>query len=492
MKKKKVVIIGSGIGGLATAALLGQKGYKVTVLEKNSTIGGRASVWKEKGFTFDLGPSWYLMPDVFEKYFALFGKKPKDLLKLHHLDPHYRVFFGKKDFVDMQKDISKNLKLFDSMEPGVSERIKTYLGMAEVQYTAAMKHILYNNFSSVKDFLSPDIAREGRKLNVFENLDHYVSRFTNNQRVKQILEYTIVFLGGSPKNTPAFYSIMSHIDFTLGVFYPMGGIYKIIEALEKLCIENGVIIKTNQEVVEIITQNKSAKGVRTKTKTYDADIVISNADYPFTETQLLAKDAQSYSESYWKKKTIAPSAFLLYLGVKGKIKNLQHHNLFFANNWEEHFEQIFKDPQWPDKPSYYVCAPSKTDPSAAPKGDENIFVLVPVPSGLDDNDTIRAAYSEKILTHLEDLLGENFVDRIVVKKIFSHRDFTERYNSYKGTALGLAHTLTQTALFRPRIKSKKVNNLYYVGQYTQPGIGMPMCLISAEIVTKEVQKHHAE
>jgi phytoene desaturase len=491
MKAKKVIIIGGGIGGLATAALLGKEGYSVTLLEKNETLGGRASTWKEKGFTFDLGPSWYLMPDVFEKYFAYFGKKPKDLLTLHHLDPHYRVFFGKEDFVDMKKSMKKNLELFDAMEPGVSARIKAYLATAEVQYSAAMKYILYNNFSSIKDFLSPDIAREGRKLNVFENLDHYVSRFTTNERVKQILEYTIVFLGGSPKNTPAFYSIMSHIDFTLGVFYPMGGIYEIVKALEKLCKENGVTLKTNQEVLEILTENKQAKQVRTKTKTYDADIVISNADYPFTETQLLPKESQTYPESYWKKKTVAPSAFLLYLGVKGKIKNLQHHNLFFANNWEEHFEQIFKDPQWPDKPSYYVCAPSKTDPSMAPKGDENIFVLVPVPSGLEDTDKVRNAYANKVLKHLEGLLGEKFVDRIVVKRIFSHRDFTERYNAYKGTALGLAHTLTQTALFRPRIKSKKLQNMYYVGQYTQPGIGMPMCLISAEIVTKEVQKDHA-
>jgi 1-hydroxy-2-isopentenylcarotenoid 3,4-desaturase len=488
MKTKHVLIIGGGIGGLATAALLGKQGYKVTVLEKNEAIGGRASVWKSKGFTFDLGPSWYLMPDVFEKYFALFGRKPNELFQLHHLDPHYRVYFGKKDFVDIKKSISKNLDLFDSLEPGVSERIKTYLTTAETQYNAAIKYILYNNYSSIKDFLSHDLAREGRKLNIFENLDHYVSRFTTSERVKQILEYTIVFLGGSPKNTPAFYSIMSHIDFKLGVFYPMGGVYQIVKALEKLCRENGVIIKTNQEVTEIVVDGKVAKQVKTINATYDADIVISNADYPFTETMLLPKEARTYPESYWQKKTIAPSAFLIYLGVKGKIKNLKHHNLFFANNWEEHFEQIFKDPQWPEKPSYYVCSPSKTDPSVAPKDDENLFVLVPVPAGIEDTDAIRKSYADKILSHLEGLLDENFVDRIVVKKVFSQRDFIERYNAYKGTALGLAHTLTQTALFRPRMRSKKVQNLFYVGQYTQPGIGMPMCMISAEIIAKEIKK----
>lgn len=491
MRQKKVTIIGGGIGGLATAALLGKQGYTVTLLEKNDKIGGRASVWKEKGFTFDLGPSWYLMPDVFERYFALFDKKPKDFLKLHHLDPHYRVFFDKNDYVDLQKDMKANLALFNTLEPGVSSQIQQYLSVAQTQYNAAIQHILYKNFASVTDFLSPAIAKEGSKLNVFENLDHYVSRFTTSERVKQILEYTIVFLGGSPKNTPAFYSIMSHIDFTLGVFYPMGGIYTIVQALEKLCKEYGVAIKTNEEVQQIIVENNTVTAVRTKRKTYKTDIVISNADYPYTEMHLLPKEAQTYDERYWKKRTLAPSALLIYLGVKGRLKNLQHHNLFFANNWEEHFEQIFKNPQWPDKPSYYVCTPSKTDASVAPAKHENLFVLVPVPAGLDDSDAVRIPYAEKVLSHIEDLIGQKFTKNIIVKKIFSHRDFIERYNAYQGTALGLAHTLKQTAIFRPRMKSKKVKNLYYVGQYTQPGIGMPMCLISAELVAQEVQKHHA-
>lgn len=489
MRKKTVVIIGAGIGGLATAALLGKQGYSVTVLEKNSGIGGRARVWKKQGFTFDMGPSWYLMPDIFERFFREFGKTSADFYSLHHLNPHYRVFFNANEYVDIKKDIQQNLRLFEKMEKGSAEKVRQYLKEAETNYNAAVDHILYHNYTTFRDFLKPAIAKAGRKLNVLEKLHTYTNRFTKNERIKQILQYSIVFLGGSPKNTPAFYSIMSHIDFTLGVYYPMGGMYSFISALETLCKENKVQIKTNESVTRILIRDGKATGVKTKKNTYTADIIISNADYPFTETQLLDNKYQTYPEKYWKKRTIAPSAFLLYLGVKGKVKNLEHHNLFFANNWEDHFDQIFKHPAWPEKPSYYISCPSKTDSSVAPEGCENIFFLVPVPAGLKDDDRTRERYADKVLTHLEELIGEQFINRIMVKRIYSHRDFSVDYNAYQGTALGLAHTLRQTALFRPRIQSKKVKNLFYVGQYTQPGIGMPMCLISAELAAHEVQKH---
>lgn len=483
---KKVIVIGTGIGGLATAALLAKKGYTVTMLEKNDHIGGRASIWKSKGFTFDMGPSWYLMPDVFERYFSLFKKKPSDFYKLTRLDPQYRVYFGKNDYVDIVKDLKSNLKLFEKLEPGVSKKIEDYLQRAEKDYIAAKKYILYNNFKSIKDYLRKDLMREGKRMRIFESLDHYTKRFTQNHRIQQILQYSIVFLGGSPKNTPAFYSIMSHIDFNLGVFYPQKGIHSIINALATLCKSYRVTIETGKEVKKICVENGKVTGVRTAEKEYDADIVISNADYAFTETHLLEKKYQSYDENYWKKKTIAPSAFLIYLGVRGKIKNLKHHTLSFANNWQDHFEEIFSTPQWPKKPSFYVCCPSKTDQSVAPKNGENLFILVPVATGIHDSDSQRTRYAKKMIAMLEKLTGESISDRIITQRIFSQRDFTSEYNAYNGTALGLAHTLTQTAHMRPSILSKKVKNLLYVGQYTQPGIGMPMCLIAAELVAKEV------
>lgn len=483
---KKIVIIGGGIGGLATAALLAKDGYEVTVLEKNSTVGGRASIWKSKGFTFDMGPSWYLMPDVFEHYFSLFKKKPSDFYQLTRLDPQYRVFFGKNDYVDIVKDLKTNLELFEKLESGVSKKIEDYLQRAEKDYTAAKKYILYNNFKSIKDYFKKDLMREGKRMRIFESLDHYTKRFTKNNRIQQILQYSIVFLGGSPKNTPAFYSIMSHIDFNLGVFYPKKGIHSIIHALSTLCKSYGVTIETGKEVKKICVDDGKVTGIRTAEKEYYADIVISNADYAFTETHLLDKKYQTYDEKYWKKKTVAPSAFLIYLGVRGRVKNIKHHTLSFANNWQDHFEEIFNNPQWPKKPSFYVCCPSKTDSTVAPKNHENLFILVPVAAGIKDTDNQRSKYAAKMIKTLENLTGESISDRIITQRVFSQRDFMSEYNAYNGTALGLAHTLTQTAHMRPAITSKKVQNLLYVGQYTQPGIGMPMCLIAAELVAKEI------
>lgn len=486
MKNKKVIIIGAGIGGLATAALLGKAGYDVTILEKNRIPGGRATQWKTKGFTFDMGPSWYLMPDVFENYFALFGKKPEDLFKLTRLDPHYRVYFGKKDYVDIVKNLETNLAYFESIEPGSREKLKKFLDNAEYQYNAAIKHILYKNFTKVTDFFTADIAKEGRKLNVFQNLDKYISTYIKDKKLKQILEYTIVFLGGSPRNTPAFYSIMSHIDFKMGVFYPQKGIFSVIEALISLAKQHGVKIRVHTAVTKIKVMNGKAVGVYVGKKLIPADIVVSNADYPFTEMKLLSNEWQTYKKQYWEKKTLAPSSFNMYLGVKGKLKNLKHHTLSFANDWEKHFDDIFSHPSWPQKPSYYLCCPSKTDATVAPDGYENVFILVPVAPGLADTDKIREKYAAKVIADIEELIGEKFADRIVVKRIYSQRDYSKDYNSYKGSALGLAHTLLQTAIFRPQNRSKKVKNLYYVGQVTQPGIGMPMCLISAQLVSERI------
>lgn len=486
MKHKKIIIIGAGIGGLATAALLGKEGYQVTVIEKNKLPGGRAAIWKSKGFTFDMGPSWYLMPDVFEHFFAKFNKQAKDLLNLKRLDPHYRVFFGKNDHVDIRVDMKKNNALFESIEKGSSVKIARFLKKAKSEYELSMKYILYKEFRSVKDFFSVDLMREGRKLNPLQNLDAYVKSVVSSKKIQQILMYPIVFLGGSPKKTPSFYSILSHVDFNLGVYYPMGGIYSVIRSLVLIAKENKVKILTNHGVSKIIVENGKAIGVRANGKTYLADCVVSNADYAFTELSLLDKKHQTYPKKYWKKKTVAPSAFILYLGINKKIPSLKHHTLSFANDWEHHFDQIFSKPSYPDSPSFYICAPSKTDASVAPKGCENIFILVPISPFVKDTPARENLYAEHILNEVEALLGENIKDHILVKRIFSIKDFKSEYNAYEGTALGLAHTLSQTALLRPAMKSKKIENLYFVGQYTQPGIGMPMCLISAELVAKRI------
>ena len=478
----KIIIVGSGFGGLAAAGLLAKDGYKVIVLEKNEQVGGRASIWKTDGFLFDMGPSWYLMPDVFEKFFAEFGKKPSDYMNLKRLDPSYRVYFGNKEYVDISKDLDKNFKIFEKMEKGATDKMKKYLETSKYQYDVAMKDFIYKDFQSLTEFLKPKLLKEGLKLHFFDKLDTYAQRFFESDRIRKILEYTIVFLGGTPYDSPALYSLMSHVDFNLGVWYPMGGMGEIAQAMYKVAREHGVEFKFNSPVKKINVNNKKITSVETDTEKFETDNVVVNADMPWAEKNLLDKKNRSYSDRYWNSRKIAPSAYLLYLGLNKKLENIVHHNLYFQTNWEEHFNQIFKKPMWPDKPSYYLSAPSKTDPVVAPKGYENIFVLVPVAAGLKDNNKIREKYFKKVIDHIEKTIGEKISDSIIVKRIFAHNDFSSRYNSFKGTALGLAHTLRQTAIFRPQHESKKVENLYYTGHYNHPGIGVPMVIISSQIL----------
>lgn len=490
MGKMKVIIIGSGFGGLAIAGLLAKDGFDVRVFEKNDLPGGRASIWKKDDFLFDLGPSWYLMPDVFEKFFAEFGKKPSDYMKLKRLDPSYRVFFGKNDYVDISKDLDKNLNLFEKMEKGSAEKMKKYLETSRYQYQVAMKDFIYKDYRHLTDFFKPKLVKEGIKLHMFDKLDSYAKRFFDSDRIRKILEYTIVFLGGSPFDSPALYSLMSYVDFDLGVWYPMGGMGELVNAMYKIAKENGVEFVFNTPVKKIFVENNKTTGVETNDKKYKSDIVITNADMAWAEMNLLKKDHWSYSKRYWDSRKIAPSAYLLYLGLNKKIESLVHHNLYFDSNWENHFNQIFKTPQWPDEPSYYISCTSKTDKTVAPEGYENMFILVPVAPGLEDTNEIREKYYKKILRHLESLIGENIMDSVIVKRIFAHNDFSERYNAYKGTALGLAHTLKQTAIFRPAHKSKKVKNLYYTGHYNHPGIGVPMVIISSQILSQTIKNEY--
>lgn len=485
---KKVIIIGAGIGGLSAAALLAKKGYSVTILEKNKQPGGRAGVFSAKGFKFDMGPSWYLMPDVFENFYKEFGKKPSDYLTLKKLDPSYKIFFSETDNTAIPGKYTDVLKLFENMEKDGKKKLEKYMENSEFLYKKSLETFLYNDYRKLTDFFRPDVIKNGAKLHLFENMDSFTKKYFMSDKLRKILLYNIVFLGGTPSNTPALYSLMSYVDFKMGVFYPMGGITEFINSLVSLCKDYNVKIKYGEDVKSIKISGNKAEKIVTQKGIYEADIIISNADYHFTETKLLSKNYQTYPENYWKKKTIAPSAFILYMGVKKKLPKLEHHNLYLDTDWTLHFESIFNKPAWPDKPSYYVCAPSKTDKSVAPKGMENLFVLVPVAAGLKDTPAIRKKYTDQIIQHLEGLIGEPFKKDIVYLKTFAHNDFSELYNSYKGSALGLSHTLLQSALFRPGHKSKKVKNLYYTGANNHPGIGMPTCLISSQIVAGLIEK----
>lgn len=479
----KIGIIGGGYGGLTTACLLAKKGYEVELFEKNSTVGGRGRMFSEKGFRFDMGPSWYLMPDTVDEIFRLLGTTADKELELTRLDPHYKMFFHDQE-VTISKDMEENYKLFERLEPGVTPKIKKYLDRAKYKFDTSMKEFIEKPYFSVFDMINWNTMTKGKDLDIFTSFDSHLKKYFQSDKIRKILGYTMVFLGGSPKNTPALYSLMSHGDFNLGVFYPKGGMNALAVALERQAKKLGVKIHTSSPVSKIIVQNKQARSIITEQGTHDFDTVVVNADYAWAETNLLEEKYQTYNKKYWDKKTIAPSGLIVYLGVNKKIKNLEHHNLMIEHDWMKHFNEIFENPRWPTKPSYYVCAPSKTEQDIAPKGCENLFILVPVAPDIQDEPDFCENYANSIIKDIERKTGEAIKDNILVKKIYTHRNFAEDYNAYKGTALGLAQTLMQTAYFRPKNRSKKVSNLYYVGQYTNPGTGVPIAMISAKIVTK--------
>ncbi len=506
MSKKKVIIIGSGIGGLGTACILGQAGYDVEVFEKNSWHGGRAGLitvkkqkdgtWGEdasprskQSFKFDTGPSWYLMPDIFEHFYKLIGEDVHDQLDLKRLSPSYQVMF-KDTFLGSTKiygDLKKDGPTLESIEPGAHNRMITYLEQSSHQYNIAISQFLYKNYDSILDFFSLKMMRDGLRLNVFSSMQSYVSKRFSSPEIQKILQYPLVFLGASPKNAPALYNIMSHIDFKQGVFYPMGGIYSVTKSLILLAEKSGTKLHLNTEVERIVTSENRATGVIVDGKLHEADVVISNADIHYTETKLLHPIDRQYSKRYWDSRTLAPSALLLYLGAKGTFPHLEHHNLLFSKNWDANFKSIFGGKKFPKDPSMYVCNPNKTDPTVAPKGHENLFVLVPIAPGVHYNDVQLESFIDQTLETLETSMHmTNLREKIVYKKSFCVNDFETTYNTFKGSALGLAHTLRQTAIFRPRNQHKNIHNLLYVGANTVPGIGLPMCLISAELAYKRI------
>ncbi len=489
MNKKTVIVIGAGIGGLSAAALLAKEGYKVTVIEKNETYGGRAMVFQEKGYTFDMGPSWYLMPEIFEQFFELFGKKTSEYYKLVKLDPGYRIFFSQKEYIDITPDLEKNIQTFEKIEKGSGTKLRQYLKASEYKYKISIKEFIFKEYRSILDFVKLKYIKELNRLGLTSSISSYVNKFFKSDKLRRIMQYSIVFLGGSPQNTSAIYSLISHLDFNQGVYYPIGGIGQLTKAMYELCLELAVEFKFSTSASSIRVDNKIAKSVLTNNKEYFADQIIVNADYQFAETKLLEEKYQTFAKDYWSKKVLAPSAFIIYLGLKRKIPNISHHNLIFENDWIEHFKDIFVNMKFPEKPSYYICAPSTSDDTVAPKGSENLFILVPIPSGISDTEELRKIHRGKIFADLRKYLGDNFEDDIEVEKIISLNDYSHLYNAYKGSALGLSHTMFQSTLWRPSHRSKKVTNLYYTGQYTNPGIGMAMCTISSQIAVNEMKKH---
>jgi len=480
-----VVVIGSGFGGLSVACYLADAGANVDVVEKNEQLGGRASVLERDGFRFDMGPSWYLMPDVFERFFGDFGHSPDEFYDLERLDPHYSIFFKDGDHVDIPPNVPESKALFETYEDGAGDALESYLEEAEYTYDVGMEQFVYEDRSEWSDFLDPSLAKYGHGIDLLGTMGDHVAEYFDHPKLRQIMQYTLVFLGGSPQNTPALYNLMSHVDFNLGVYYPEDGMGGVVDAIAEVAEGMDVTFHTDRPATEIKGREEAFR-VETDRGGIEADYVVSDADYRHTEMELLPPEKRGFDADYWDTRTYAPSAFLLYMGVEGELEHLEHHTLVLPTDWDGHFEQIFDEPAWPDDPAYYCCAPSKTDDSVAPDGHGNVFVLVPIAPGIDDTPSVRKRYRDAVLADLAEHTGEDLRDRIVVEESFSISDFASRYNSTKGTALGMAHTLRQTAAFRPPHRSKKVDGLYFTGSYTTPGIGVPMCLISGQVTGEKV------
>ena len=488
MNGRSVVIIGSGFAGLSAASFMAKKGWKVTVIEKNKTPGGRARQLIEQGFTFDMGPSFYWMPDVFERYFAQFDKKVTDYYSLLRLDPSYRIYWN-DGYTDMPADFEELKKVFESIEPDSAAKLEKYLKGAAYKYEVGVHNLVFKPSRSLTEFMDWKTISGVFKLQVFSSIKSHIAQYFKHPKLRQLMEFPVLFLGALPKDTPALYSLMNYADIKGGTWYPAGGMYSVVEGMYKLAVELGVRFCFEEEVTGIVINDKKATTVTSNKNTYPVDAIISGADYNYTETKLLPEEFRSYSPDYWNKRVMAPSCLLYYVGLNKKLKKPVHHSLFFDVTFDQHGNEIYKDPQWPTEPLFYVSVSSLTDYTVAPAGCENIVFLIPVASGLEgDTEELREKYFQQIVRRMEKYTGESIADSIIYKKTYSVSDFVSDYHSFKGNAYGLANTLLQTAIFKPACQSKKVKNLFYTGQLTVPGPGVPPSLISGEVVANQVIK----
>ena len=485
--KKNIYIIGSGFSALSASCYLAKQGYNVTVLEKNDTLGGRARQYKKDGFTFDIGPSWYWMPDVFERFFADFGKKPSDYYTLDKLNPGYEVYFGKKSSLKISENLEDIYRMFEEEEKGSAKHLKTFIDSAKSNYDTAIKDLVYKAGVSPLELINTTtIARVSQ---FFSTIRKKVRKNIKNPKLIKILEFPVLFLGAKPTNTPAFYNFMNYADFGLGTWHPRGGMYAVIEGMVSLATSLGVHFKTNSNVQKIITDtSKNVVGLLVNGEEIKTSLVLSGADYHHTET-LLDKDVRQYSENYWDKKIFAPSSLLFYVGFDKKIENVSHHTLFFDTDFDAHAREIYDNPKWPTDPLFYANFTSLTDETSAPEGKEAGFFLIPLAPGIKDTLELREEYFDKIMDRFEKLTNQKVKEHVLFKKSFCVNDFKEEYNSYKGNAYGMANTLFQTAFLRPKIKSGKVKNLYFTGQLTVPGPGVPPALISGKIASELIIKN---
>ena len=482
---KKIAVIGGGFSGLSTASYLAKAGYEVTLFEKNSTVGGRNRKFSEEGFTFEMGPSWYWMPEVFDNYFSDFGKNRSDYYDLTKLNPSFSIVYKNREKLDIPSEAKDLFDFFENIEKGAGAQFTTFMNDAKYKYDASMTNLILKPGKSIFEFFEWSIMKDVFKLNLFSNFKKFVRKHFTDERLTNLMDFPVLFLGSAPENTPALYSLMNYAGLMLGTWYPDNGMYRIIESMEEVAKELGVKIHTDNEVSEILISHEQISGLISNEIKYDFDAIVASGDYKHMET-LLPLKFRNYNDKYWDTRTLAPSSLIFFLGIDKKVPGIEHHTLFFDESLEKHTEQIYFDPKWPEKPLFYVCAPSKTDQKLAPENCENIFILIPIAAGIEDNNSIREYYYNIVIKRLEQQINEPLKEHVIYKKSYCINDFKSDYHSYKGNAYGLANTLQQTAILKPKLNNKKLKNLVYAGQLTVPGPGMPPALISGKLAANEI------
>ena len=487
--KKQITIVGAGFAGLSAACYLAREGYAVRILEKNTGLGGRARTFSAAGFQFDMGPSWYWMPQVFEEFFNDFGSTAADHYELVRLDPSYEIYFGKDDRMEVPASTDELYALFERLEPGSSVNLKKFLKEAEYKYRVGLGEFVHKPGHSILDFADFRVVKAALKLQMLTDMSSYVRRLFKHPQLRELLEFPVLFLGATPANTPALYSLMNYADLELGTWYPLGGMHKIIEGMARVARRLDVEIHAETAVSEVATHGGTVRSVGTSGgKSFATDVLINSADYHHFEQQLLRPADRVYDEKYWSGRVMAPSSLLFYVGIDRKIPGLHHHTLFFDADFHQHAHDIYTEPVWPEDPLFYVCAPSVTDPTVAPAGHENLFFLLPLAAEIDDTPGQRNKYWELMCTRFAERTGVDIRPHVVYKRDFAHKEFKEDYNAYRGNAYGLANTLLQTAFLKPKLRSKKLSNLWYTGQLTTPGPGMPPSIISGKVVATDVHR----
>ena len=482
----RVVVIGGGFAGLASAAHLAKAGRNVTLLEKNAELGGRARRCRADGFTFDRGPSWYWMPDVFEQHFARFGRAPSDYYELKRLDPSYSVYFGSDERIDVPASLDGLRQLFERYERGAARALDRFLGEARRKYELAMGGMVRKPGLSPLEFLEPRVIAGMLRMSVFSSFSAHVRRHFRHPRLISLMEFPVLFLGATPRNTPALFSLMNHADMALGTWYPTGGMGSVVDAVAEVAREQGAMFTHGAEVRRLDVSDGRVRAVITDDGEYPCDQVVAGADYHHVEQVLLDPAYRTYGEEYWKTRTLAPSVLMFYIGVGRRLNNVQHHMLFFDEDLGAHADDIYERPRWPDRPLFYASCTSVTDPGVAPEGMENLVVLIPIAPGLEDGEATREHYYHLVMERMERLTGQAIRPHVVHRSSCSVSELERDVNAFKGNAYGLATTLRQTAFMRPAIRSRKVRNLYFTGQFTVPGPGVPPALISGELVARQM------